>query len=218
MADIVRDFLKGDVTENEFFGLPKENLISVKEYLEFLKERDNEFQRLIKEQADSIKENCDWVDRVGFDASQIEETGKYMLSWINLFARDDINLIVSNGNDRSIYTDLAKIPSVYLINKKARIHSDRQQDLIPIQNELHEIEEIGREFYDGKLYAKKSISGSFVVQDLPELGVELYCGTGEYCGKLICRSFDRKGMFYDVPVIKNKEKSEKVLSLVQIKN
>lgn len=221
MQDIIKDFLNGELTESEFFGLPKEDLISLKEYLELLKERDAKYQSLIKEQFGSIKKKCDWIEKVGFGSLQVEATGKYQMSWLNLFATDGIDLSVSLANDFDEYVDLAKIPNLYLLSKSSRIRSNRQEELSIIQDELHKIDEVGRNLYDGALYPKKSISNSFITHYSPELGIDLFCNDDAYSNNLMARYYERPlrhpSRYYDKPIIKDETKKEKLLTRIQIK-
>ena len=217
MKDIIKDFLNGELTESEFFGLPKEDLISLKEYLELLKEKDVKYQSLIKEQFDSIKKKCDWIAKVGFGSLQLEATGQYQNSWLNLFANDGIDLSVSLANGAGEYVDLAKIPNLYLLRRSSRVRSNRQKELSIIQDELHVIDEVGRNLYDGALYPKKSISGSFTANYSPELGIDLFCDNDEYSNVLIARYYDRTGKYYDRPVLNDAAKKEKLLTRIQIR-
>lgn len=217
MKDIIRDFLNGELTESEFFGLPKEDLINLKEYLELLKERDAKYQSLIKEQFGSIKKKCDWIEKVGFSSLQLEATGQYQNSWLNLFATDGIDLSVSLANGAGEYVDLAKIPSLYLLGRSSRIRSNRQKELSIIQDELHEMDEVGRNLYDGVLYPKRSISGSFTAHYSPELGIDLFCNSDEYSNDLIARYYERPRKYYDRPALTDEAKKEKLLTRIQIK-
>ena len=56
MQEQVKNFLSSNLTETEYYSLPKENLITLKEYLLQLKEKDNEFDRAIEKHAKSIKQ------------------------------------------------------------------------------------------------------------------------------------------------------------------
>ena len=218
MESIIRDFLNSELTESDFFGLSKEDLISLKEYLELLIEIDAKYQSLIKEQFDSIKKKCDWIERVGFASSQQETTGKYLKSWLNLFATDGINLSASLTNGDVEYIDLARIPSIYLLSKRNRIRSNRQEELSLIQNELHEIDEVGRKLYDGTLYPQKTISDYFTIDYTPELGIDLFGNNDEYSNDLIARYYKRSDKYYDKPILNDEVKKEKLLTRIQIKD
>ena len=146
MRAIIKEFLDSDLTESEFFNLPKEDLMSLKDYLEVCREQDAKFRGLIEKPFSSIQDKCDWIQRIGFGSLQNDDA-VYLMSWLNLFAADGIDLSVSLKNGE--YKDLAQIPTLYLLNKKSRILLDRQEDLYFIQDELHELDEVGRDVFSG---------------------------------------------------------------------
>ena len=214
MRTIIKEFLDSDLTESEFFDLPKEDLMSLKDYLEVCRKQDAKFRGLIEKPFSSIQDKCDWIQKIGFGSLQNDDT-VYLMSWLNLFAADGIDLSVSLKNGE--YKDLAQIPTLYLLNKKSRIRLDRQKDLYFIQDELHEIDEVGRDVFSGFSLSKRSISKSFNADYMPELGLDLFTCNDEYGLDFILRSYERHGYYYDKEIITNQAEKEKVLNRVQIK-
>ena len=210
MRAIIKEFLDSDLTESEFFNLPKEDLMSLKDYLEVCQKQAVKFRGLIEKPFSSIQDKCDWIQRIGFGSLQNDDA-VYLMSWLNLFAADGIDLSVSLENGE--YKDLAQIPT----NKESRILLDRQEDLYFIQDELHEIDEVGRDVFSGFSLTKRSISKSFTADYISGLGLDLFTCNDEYGLDFILRSYERHGNYYDKEIITNQAEKEKVLNRVQIK-
>ena len=214
MRTIIKEFLNSDLTESEFFNLPKEDLMSLKDYLEVCQEQDAKFRGLIEKPFSSIQDKCDWIQRIGFGSLQNDDA-VYLMSWLNLYAADGIDLSVSLKNGE--YKDLAQIPTSYLLNQKSRILLDRLEDLLFIQDELYEIDKVGRDVFSGFPLTKRSISESFTADYMPELGLDLFTCNDEYGLDFILRSYEFLGKNYDKEIITNQAEKEKVLNRVQIK-
>jgi len=58
------NFLGSNLNEVEYFGCDKSSLISLKDYLGELKQKHEEYEKLIKEPLDSIKSKNKWVKEV----------------------------------------------------------------------------------------------------------------------------------------------------------
>ena len=70
---------------------------------------------------------------------------------------------------------------------------------------------IGRAFYDGLLYRKKSVSGDFDVLYTPNIGMSVWSDH-----ELLADYLVRKMKAYNKPYLKEDEK-DKVLTRIQIK-
>ena len=212
MKKNIRDFLNSDMIESDFYNLPKEDLICLRDYLLQFKAKDVEFMNLIKEPLSLMKEKCSWIDDVAFSALQIESTGKYFNSSVWLFPTKGNNLIVSTDKENDVFKDITeKIYGIYLLNNNIRMQVKRQKELKMIQEELHEIDKIGRTYYDGLLYSQKSVSGYFDVSYTPNIGMHVWSDD-----ELLAEYLVRKMKVYDRPYLKEEDK-DKVLSRIQIK-
>ena len=83
MKEHIKNFLNTNLTETEYYSLPKENLITLKEYLLQLKNKDDNFQTAIQEQFQSIKKKCVWLNTISF-GGLIHENGNYEITAIYL--------------------------------------------------------------------------------------------------------------------------------------
>lgn len=208
----VKSFLNASITEAEYFSLPKENLITLKEYLLQLKDRDNDFQSSIQEQFQSIKQKCNWLSTISF-GGLIHENGDYEITAIYLYAEDGINLIVNHSHSKDRYEDLTKnVPKVYLLSGKARKHLMRQKDIDLIQKELYEIENIGRKIYIDVLRPISSISGNFKIYYTPHLGLSIYNDYDLIANYLNCSKKSKEKEF-----LKDEASKEKILKRILVK-
>lgn len=206
-------FLTSGLKEEEFYHLKMKNLITLKEFLEVYKNLDEEFKLYVKSELDSIKNKCDWVEDIGFHALQDDLTGTYINSGIRLFANDDINLIANYNKATNKYEESnIQMPKLYLISKKIRTFFQRQEDLSMIQSELSDIDEIGRAFYDGLLYANYSISGNFEIHYTPSVGLDVFTED-----ELLASYSERHLKDYNKPFLSDEAKS-RVLTLIQLEN
>lgn len=174
MEEQVKRFLNSSLTEAEYFSLPKENLITLKEYLLKLKNKDSDFQSAIQQQFQSIKQKCSWISEISF-GGLIHESGNYEITSIYLNSEDGINLIATHNASNNKYEDLSRnVPKVYLLSGKVRKHLERQKDIDLIQEELQEIENIGRNMYIDVLKTISSISENFKIYYAPHFGLSIY--------------------------------------------
>ena len=212
MEENICDFLSSELTEAEYFNLSKEDLVNLREFLLKLEEKDEKFLKLIKEPVDSMKGKCNWVSDVAFHALQKEPKGEYILSSIWLLPTDVHNVIARFDEKRERYVELAeRIPFVYRASKNVRTLIKRQEELDLIQDELHEIDQVGKNYYDGLLCRKESISKNFSVIYFPNVGMSIWSN-----GDLLANYYRRQIKEYDKPYL-NEENKDKVLSKIQIK-
>lgn len=174
MQEQVKRFLKTDLTEAEFYSLDEENIIAIKNYLLQLKEIDSKFQLAIQKQVQSIKEKCSWVKTVYFDGL-INENNFYSITSIHLYSEDSVDLIVQYNETNDKYEEITRdIPKIYFISKKVKEHQLRKNELNLIQQELREIEVIGRNIYKKTLKPISSISKNFNIWYSPRAGLSIY--------------------------------------------
>ena len=196
------------------FGFSGEELITLKEYFLKTRAKDKIFKDLIKEPLDSMKDKCGWINTVGYNHLQNESTGAIIMSTIYIFPVDGKPQIVRKENDCGKYVDLVdKVPKLYLINKNIRREYTRGKEMKFIQDELREIDRIGHTYYDGKLNDIESISDSFRVSYIPNIGMHVYIpATYETLANYYIRNFKTA----DNPLLDD-EQAEKVLTKIQVR-
>lgn len=206
-------FLRSGLKEEDFYHLKMKNLITLKEFLEEYKSLDEEYQKFITKEVESIKNKCNWIEDVGFYSLQNDRNGMYINTGVRLFAKDDINLIANYNKITNKYEESnTQIPKLYLISKRIRTFLQRKEELSYIQNELCDIDEIGRAFYDGLLSANFSISGNFEMHYTPSVGMDVFSED-----ELLASYTDRRLKEYDKCYLSEEPKA-KILSLIQLEN
>lgn len=209
MKKTTKEFLNGEMTESEFYNLPKEDLITLKEYYERLKEIDKKFQFLASLDIKKIKIKLDWVDGVSF-APMLLPT-EYGL--IHLFTKDKDDIIAVYDEDAEMYEALTrKIPKISFINPKVKTYMKRTEDLKLIQTELKKIESAGRFIYDGVLEGIVSISGKFYINYVP--GYQLHVST--LYDSVAC--FNQRDLLKKEKTYLDDNHKSKLLTMVQLKN
>ena len=212
MKEQVKNFLNTTLTETEYYSLPKENLITLKEYLLQLKDKDNIFQTAIQEQFQSIKKKCVWLNAISF-GGLIHEGGNYEITAIYLYSKDGIDLIANYNHLSDRYEDLTKsVPKVYLLSGKVRKHLSRQKDIDLIQEELREIENVGRNIYIDVLRPISSISNNFQISYTPHFGLSIY---NEY--DLIANYLNCSKKSKEKEYLKEEDSKEKLLRRILVK-
>lgn len=212
MKEHVKNFLNTNLTETEYYSLPKENLITLKEYLLQLKDKDNNFQTAIQEQFQSIKKKCVWLNTISF-GGLIHENGNYEITAIYLYSKDGIVLIANYNHSSDRYEDLTKsVPKVYLLSEKIRKHLSRQKDIDLIQEELREIENIGRNIYSDVLRPISSISNNFQISYTPHFGLNIYNEYDLIASYLNCSKKSKEKEY-----LKEEDSKEKLLRRILVK-
>lgn len=210
MQEQVKNFLNSNLTETEYYSLPKENLITLKEYLLQLKEKDNEFDKAIEKHAKSIKQKCTWVNKISF-GGLVSSKGIYETTAIYLYSNDGIDLIITHNISNNEYEDLTKyVPKIYLLSRKVRKHLKRQNDINLIQKELEEIENIGREIYIDVLKYISSVSENFEIYYTPHLGLSVYNDFDLIASYSNCTKRQKE-------YIKDEDSKQKLLKRIMIK-
>lgn len=211
MEKKIYSFLNSDLNEVEFYNLPKEELLTLKEYLLFLNEKDEMFKKNIQKPFNSIKEKCAWIKKISFDGLQSKTTGKIYPSSVYLYGMDKINLIITFNDLSGQYEDLAKdVPLIYHISKNVRTRIKRQDEVKFIQSELGEIDTIGKEIYENLLYTP-SISGNFDIYYSPYVGLYLY---NNYI--LMAKYLNNPRNYLEKEILKSDDK-KRILTKIQIK-
>lgn len=212
MEEQAKRFLNSNLTELEYYSLPKENFITLKEYLLQLKEKDNNFQSAIQEQFESIKKKCSWLSAISF-GGLIHESGNYEITAIYLYSKDGNDLIAKHNNSNDKYEGLTKnVPKLYLLSGKVKKHLSRQKDIDLIQEELREIGNVGRNIYKDVLRPTSSISNNFQIYYTPNIGLSIYNDYDLIANYLNC-SKKRKEKEY----LKKEDSKEKLLRKVFVK-
>lgn len=212
MKEQVKNFLNTTLTETEYYSLPKENLITLKEYLLQLKDKDNIFQTAIQEQFQSIKKKCVWLNAISF-GGLINESGNYVITAIYLYSKDGIDLIANYNHLSDRYEDLTKnVPKVYLLSGKVRKHLSRQKDIDLIQEELREIENVGRNVYIDVLRPISSISNNFQIYYTPHVGLSIYNEDNLIADYLNCSKKSKEKEY-----LKEEDSKEKLLRRILVK-
>ena len=209
----IKEFIKSDVDEAEFFGLSKDNTITLGDYQEKMIDIDRKFQQMAQFEVFSIKRKCNWVKEVWFEAMQNTKSGEFFLSSIHIFTTDNRELAAHQDKKSEVYTANIEVPFFYLLNKGIKRDLERSQELYKIQRELKEIESIGKDVYNGKLYDRKSVSDNFKATYRPDAGLYLFDSNSDNITAYLKEN--RKN--YDKPLVKDKDKV-KLLRKVLIKN
>lgn len=139
------NFISSDLDEVEYFGCDKNSLISLREYLNELKQKNEEYERLIQEPLESIKKKNRWVRKVvpRYDG---------MLSSIQIRGKNQPNLGVG------IYPEMAKARGKkeddYILTGGMIItpfHNLKFRNRIKVldnsQNEIREIDKIAKKLH-----------------------------------------------------------------------
>ncbi len=211
MKEQIIKFLNTELTEADYFSLSKDGLITLKDYLTNLDAKDREFTIAIRKQFDSIKEKCSWLSSITF-GGLVHENGTYELTAIYLYSEDGIDLVAVANRDTEKYEDLTKnIPKLYLLSGKVRKHLARQKDIDLIQDELCEIENVGREMYKDVLRPLSSASDNFTIHYSPHFGLSVYNDFD-----LIASYLSRAEKHKEKEYIKDEESKTKLLKRIMI--
>ena len=136
------DFLSSDLDEVEYFGCNKNSLISLREYINELKQKNEEYEKLIQEPLESIKKKNKWVKNIvpRYDGC---------LTSVQIFGKNQPNLGV--GINPKIAKAHGKNPDDYILTGGMIItpfHSLKLRNRIKVldnsQNEIREIDKIAK--------------------------------------------------------------------------
>lgn len=212
METDIKNFLNSDLVESEYYNLPKEDLINLKQYILMIKEKEKEFQRLVEQPVKSMQEKCNWLAGTNFQGIQSEVNGEFILHSIILWGVDNINLVARYKDKLGKYVGLVEwIPKIYLLNKRIRTIIKRQNDLNLIQGELGDVASIGQTIYDG-LFHKYSISENFSIIYLHPDSIAILNNH-----ILLAKYLDNQHKSKDKELLNNEEK-QKLLTKIQIRN
>lgn len=212
MNQELKDFIKSDLNEAEFYGVSRDNSITLEEYLEKMKDLDFQFQQMAQFEIFSIKRKCNWVDEVWFAGVQ-NHRGKYELKGIAVFAKDGRGIFGCPNKDGEYGCIVEGLPRIFLLHHGIRKDLKRLQEFYKIQEELNEIDSIGSEVYNGYLSMKPSVSNNFGAKYHPDLGLYVNSVYGDLATFTKPRMKD-----YHNPILKNDMDKAKVLQKILIKN
>ena len=175
MRESIKIFLDSSKDEKEFFGIQRDDLVSLREYRNALLTVDNRFKFLTSGILALLQMDLKWLDSVSFDGMQNQQTGEFFMKTIYLNAYDGEQLIVVYNKQSGRYEDSCynKIPTLYKLSSRIRTHIKRQEEILnpEIQKLIKQIESAGEEVYDGCLHRRNSASGQFTVIYKPDLGM-----------------------------------------------
>ena len=212
MKEEIKKFLNNDLSEAEYYNLPKENLINLKQYILMIKEKEKEFQRLVKQPVKSMQEKCNWLAGVTFQGIQSEVNGEFILHSIILWGVDNINLVARYKNELEKYVGIVEwVPKIYLLSKKTRTTIKRQNSLDSIQSELSEVASVGKIVYDNLFY-QSSISKYFDITYLPPYGVVIF-NNHDLLAKYLFNPYQTRSK-----ELLNSGEKQKLLTKIQIRN
>ena len=217
MEEQIKLFLNSDLDEADYFSLSKENLLTLRELLLQFKKIDNEFTSAIQEQFQSIKEKCNWLSTISF-SGYIHKNGFYGTTSIYLNSEDGIDLTVQYNDITHIYEGLIKedkIPKVCLISRKLRKHLLRQKDISFIQEELYEIDRIGRDIYKSVLVPINSVSKNFCMCYVPHKGLHV-TNNDKYNYYLIATYYECLKGHKERELLKDEKSKEKLLTRILV--
>ncbi len=209
---LIKEFVMSDQDESEFFGVSKENSITLEEYYDYMKDVDRRFQKMAQFEIESIKKKCPWVKEVWFEGLQNAKTKEFFLTSIHFFSVDGREIYTNLNKKTDTYDYNFNIPKLYLLSKKVRADVQRKHDFAKIQEELKEIEKIGHDIYDDKFHRKDSISETFDACYRPDGGLYLF---SDY--NLVTAFLKPCVKNYDKPIIKDKN-SNRVLKKILLKD
>lgn len=169
------DFLASDLNEVEYFGCNKTSLMSLKDYLLELKQKKEDFDKLISEPLKSIQNKNKWVKNIRPDRT-LDENGLLVLGNTQPTFLLGIDPKFSNGNPE----DYIRIGGYYVtpfLNLKMK---NRTKLLENSQKELHEINKLANQLnmLEKPFY---TVSGQFHVNPF---GYD-YCDIEGFCFPLI---------------------------------
>lgn len=182
MNNEIKNFLKSNKNENEYFSLNDIDSISLEKYITFLKSKEQEFNMETENALRKIQEKCNWVKSVRFDG--LQNNDEFIIYAVYLDSYDGINVVASFNKESKKFESLSRgYPKFYLLSKKVRIDKERGEDFELIQKELHEIAEIGKKVFD-RILVKKSISDIFEIYFSPSYEIA------------VCNDHDTLAYFY----------------------
>lgn len=208
MEKIIKDFIKSDLDEAEFFGVSKENSVLLEDYLSKMKDRDFKFHKIAKSEIESIKRKCDWVKDVNYDIYG-RSYDELTLIYFNTPNGCQLHAYQVIGEDGfTLYT--AEPERYILYSKRHAEDRKRMKDLLTIQTELEEIKKIGESVYGRDITEKHSVSENFDANYRPEIGLLVHNNNDlltAYPTNQLFKSDLRRDCYYgEHPIIKSDSK------------
>ncbi len=183
MKKRVRDFLDSGLNEIEYFSpdskdcllLDKAFLITLRDYLAFLKSQEDKFNDAIKDEIKSIQSKCDWVESVGFDGFQLQKDEHFITSGVKV---NGLGFKINMYYDETLDEYLSRpfiLPRFLCLREQTKQKRDLVDSLDKVQPELENIEMAGQQFFNG-LLTKESASSEFGIYYEPFDGLFLQHG------------------------------------------
>ena len=211
------NFLHSDENESEYFGVSKENTITLEEYHDRLRALDGSFRYHANSEVTFMKRKLDWVDEVGFYGLQISIGDIWKHTCINIFTKDGEEISAHLNPETGLYeAENKNIPKICLVSKRVRTRLQRQEELGKVQRELEEIEKIAKETYDNQLNFKKSVSSNFEITYRPSIVMDVWYES-DYDHELVSSVYensDRRRI--DVPYL-SESSNRKILRKILVK-
>lgn len=211
MKESTKMFLEGETSEQKFYCITKENLITLREYLKMLKEKERKFKYYAKEEIDIVKRNLKWVKDIQFDGQQNQKTGGYIFTTLHLITTENEDYILEYNHETKKYEPMTKkIPKIYYLNPRIRRFAKRMEELYKVQPELESIEHWGRVTYDKCLFPRDSVSGNFKVFYAPQSEILV-----DNDHEVLIGIYERRTKYQDKPILTGEAK-ERALDLIQL--
>lgn len=211
MKRLYDDFIKSDLDEADFYGVSRENSITLDEYLNEMHNIDRKFHKIANSEIESIKRKLNWVSEADFYDLQNNDKEGHHLSFIYLHTIEGRQICLYKYKKRDFEISF-RIPKFAFFDRAFSEDLKRRDDLPKIFEELEEINKIGLGVYNEKLKSKGTVSDNFKVQYRPEAGLYLSDNDCHY----LC-SYVKNGIkSANKPLVKDKEKG-KVYKKILIK-
>ncbi len=211
MKKAISNFFDSELDEADFFNLDKNSLISLREYIEFLKRQEISFQEAISDELLSIKDKCEWVENIKFWGLQFKTDDRFIVSSVKIDGLGThLDMYYNKARDKYLPCP-RQLPKALCLTKHARINKERAQSLELIQPEISSIDSIGQELFNG-LIQRDSVSGKFEINYEPFEGVYLYNGLNT-----LAVYGDIRDRYRENDIYLNNEEQKEVLRKVLIK-
>ena len=205
------DFIKSDLDEAEFFGVSRDNSITLDEYLNEMHDVDHRFYKIAKSEIESIKRKLIWVDDVYFFSH--EEFARDDLDCIYIKTIEGKLLLVVRDKYNETFNLIIHNPMLAdLFKNESMRDQNRKKEFENVQVELDEIRKIGLQTYKGKLLPRESISETFNAIYRPESGIVI----ADKDFNLFISPIKLGFLSLSKPIVKDKEK-EKVYKKILLK-
>ena len=201
------DFLKSELDEAGFYGVSRENSIILEDYLDEMIDRDHIFHKIAKNEIESAKRKCNWIENIHYDKG-INMHGE--LTFIYFDTKDGRQICAFKTKEENKFTLHALNSQNYTKHSKYfNEDTNRSKELLNIQNELLEIMNIGEKVYGIDIIKRYSISENFDGKYSPEIGLLIHSGDDlitSYVTNRLWKTDPKRECYYGgQPIIKDSE-------------